>query len=246
MVTAVKHEWHQHDRQYAVEIDEDLLSEIYPDLGPGEISHMLKNLEEGLLDVEDIINDAYENDVEIEWDFQYDDCWTDRKGGYEVTYELGDEDSWHTEPEPNPPSHKCTKCRWEGERWATRTAYINEQGEILPDDCEDYHDTKDVCPMCDSNVELTEFGKEEEKERAKRMAEIDSMVDDEEFDELNDNEVVDLEQALQELKDEFEALSTATIKCTECEWQGTDDDCEKEGICPNCCAYTEPIDNDLN
>jgi len=179
MVTVVKHEWHQHDRQYAVEIDEDLLSEIYPDLGPGEISHMLKNLEEGLVDVEDIINDAYENDVDIEWDFQYDDCWTDRKGGYEVTYELGDEDSWHTEPEPNPPSHKCTKCRWEGERWSTRTAYINEQGEVLPDDCEDYHDTKDVCPMCDSNVELTEFGKEEEKERARRMAEIDAMFAEE-------------------------------------------------------------------
>ena len=32
MVTIVKHEWHQHDRQYAIELDEALLSEIYPDL----------------------------------------------------------------------------------------------------------------------------------------------------------------------------------------------------------------------
>ena len=180
MVTAVKHEWHQVDRQFVLEIDEDLLSEIYPDLGPGEISHMLKNLEEGLLDIDEIVNDAYENDVDLEWEHQYDDCWTDRKGGYEVTYELGDEDSYYHEPEPNPPSHKCTKCRWEGERWATRTSYVNEQGKILPDDTEDWHDTKDTCPMCDSDVELTEAGKQEQEERAKRMAEIDAMFADEE------------------------------------------------------------------
>ena len=38
MVTIVKHEWHQHDRQYAIELDEALLSEIYPDLDEDEIS----------------------------------------------------------------------------------------------------------------------------------------------------------------------------------------------------------------
>ena len=38
MVTIVKHEWHQTDRQYAMEIDEDLLSEIYPDLDEDEIA----------------------------------------------------------------------------------------------------------------------------------------------------------------------------------------------------------------
>lgn len=178
MVTVVKHEWHSHDRQYAVEIDEDLLVEIYPDLGPGEISHMLKNIEEGLVDIEDIINDAYDNNVDIEWDFQYDDCWTDRKGGYEVTYELGNEDSWHTEPEEPPATHNCTKCRWEGKAWETRTAYVNEQGDVLPDDVEEWHDTKDVCPMCDSDVSLTESGKIEEEARAKRMAEIDAMFNE--------------------------------------------------------------------
>jgi len=178
LVTVVKHEWHSHDRQYAVEIDEDLLVEIYPDLGPGEISHMLKNIEEGLVDIEDIIKDAYDNNVDIEWDFQYDDCWTDRKGGYEVTYELGDEDSWHTEPEEPPATHKCTKCRWEGKAWETRTAYVNEQGDVLPDDVAEWHDTKDVCPMCDSDVSLTESGKIEEEARAKRMAEIDAMFNE--------------------------------------------------------------------
>jgi hypothetical protein len=207
MVTIVKHEWHSHDRQYAIELDEALLSEIYPDLDEDEIATMLEQIENGEIDVESVINEAWENDVEIEWDFQYDDCWTDRKGGYDVTYELGDEDSWHTEPEPDPPSHKCTKCRWEGERWNTRTAYVNEQGEVLPDDCEDYHDTKDVCPMCDSDVALTEFGIKEEEERAKRMAEIDAMLEDDEQEEANEEaSEEEMTQALEELKREFDTL----------------------------------------
>ena len=88
MVTIVKHEWHQHDRQYAIEIDEALLSEIYPDKEEDEIKVILDGIIDGTYDYEDVINDAYENDVEIEWEFQYDDCWTDRKGGYDVTYEF--------------------------------------------------------------------------------------------------------------------------------------------------------------
>lgn len=180
MVTIVKHEWHQHDRQYAIELDEALLSEIYPDLDEDEIVEKLKQIEDGEIDFEDVINEAWENNVEIEWDFQYDDCWTDRKGGYEVTYELGDENSWHTEPEEPPATHKCTKCRWEGKSWETRTVYVNEQGEVLPDDCDDWHDTKDACPMCDSDVSLTEHGHQDKLERDKHMAEIDAMFDDDE------------------------------------------------------------------
>lgn len=180
MVTIVKHEWHQHDRQYAIELDESLLSEIYPDMENDEIDALLKEIENGNVSIDEVLDDAYNNNVDIEWDFQYDDCWTDRKGGYEVTYELGDESSWHTEPEEPPATHKCTKCRWEGKSWETRTAYTDGQGEILPDDCAEWHDTKDVCPMCDSEIALTEYGKQEEEERAKRMAEIDAMFEDDE------------------------------------------------------------------
>lgn len=154
MVTIVKHEWHQHDRQYAIELDEGLLREIYPDLDEAEIAAKLQEITNGEIDIEDVINDANENGVEIEWDFQYDDCWTDRKGGYEITYELGDENSW-TEPEKEPePTRKCTKCRWTGQGYATRTVCLNESGDILPDDSEEeYKSTKEVCPMCDSDVE---------------------------------------------------------------------------------------------
>ena len=173
MVTIVKHEWHQHDRQYAIEIDENILTEIYPDLDDEEIAAKLQALEEGDISVDEIVGDAYDNDVELEWDFQYDDCWTDRKGGYDVTYEMGDESSW-VEPDKEPePTHKCTNCRWTGQSYNTLTQYLREDGTVIEDyyaSEEETDITKDVCPMCDSNVELTEAGIQEEKERQEREA----------------------------------------------------------------------------
>lgn len=179
MVTIVKHEWHQTDRRFCIELDEDLLSEIYPDLSEDEISELLVRIETGHQDVDEVINDAFENDVEIEWDFQYDDCWTDRKGGYDVTYELGDEDSWHT-PNPEPePTHKCTKCRWKGHKYETNTLYLNEDGSIYEEDDLEFHSTKDVCPMCDSDIEFTEEGTKRDEAMKKLMAELDDEMNDE-------------------------------------------------------------------
>ncbi len=201
MVTLVKHEWHQHDRQYAFELDESLLSEIYPDLDEDEIAEKLQQVEDGEIDVDEIVNDAYENDVDIDWDFQYDDCWTDRKGGYDVTYELGDSDSW-VEPDKEPePTHKCTKCRWTGQSYNTLTQYLREDGTPIEDyysSDEESHDTKDVCPMCDSDVELTPEGVVREHEHTKRMAEINAMFeDDEETD----------EEAEERIRSELEEMS---------------------------------------
>lgn len=88
MVTLVKHEWHSVDSQFEFELDESLLSEIYPDLDENEITLMMLNIIAGEIAVEDIINDAYDAGVDIEWDRVYDDWYTDRKGGYDVTYEL--------------------------------------------------------------------------------------------------------------------------------------------------------------
>lgn len=167
MVTIVKHEWHSHDRQYAIDLDEDLLSEIYPDLKKKEIKKMLKDIENGDLDVEEVIDEAYNNDIEIEWDFQYDDCWTDRKGGYEVTYELGDESSW-VDNSPPEPTHKCTKCKWKGQKYDAEWQWEDSEGN-------EYDEAKHVCPMCDSDLELTPEGVIKEEEQKKRMAEIDAM-----------------------------------------------------------------------
>lgn len=88
MVTLVKHEWHQVDSQFTLELDEATLAEIYPDLDEDEVMSLMTRIEAGEVDIEDIINQAMDNDVELEWDRTYDDWWTERKGGYEVTYEL--------------------------------------------------------------------------------------------------------------------------------------------------------------
>jgi hypothetical protein len=165
MVTIVKHEWHQVDSQFAYELTTDTLAEIYPDLDEEELDKMMADIEMGYKDVEEVINDAFDNDVEIEWDRQYDDWWTDRKGGYEITYELGDEDSWHCPPQETPDTHKCTKCRWTGKSYEAGTLYLREDGSVIEnyfETDEESDDTKDVCPMCDSDIE--EIVRSEENE----------------------------------------------------------------------------------
>ena len=199
MVTIVKHEWHQHDRQYAIELDEELLSEIYPDLDEDEIAQKLADIESGEVDYEDVINDAYENDVEIDWEFQYDDCWTDRKGGYDVTYELGDESSWVVEPEPAPHTHKCTNCKWTGQSYNAEWSWVAKDGTEIDD-------PRKVCPYCESDVELTEAGVAEEKASAERTARWAKEAAEEDDEELVDE--TELEEALEELKAEFETLTT--------------------------------------
>lgn len=96
MVTLVKHEWHQVDSQFAVEFNQDMLAEIYPDLSEEELAERMAEIENGEYDIDQLMEDAMDNDVYIDWERQYDDWWTDRKGGYEITYELGDEDSWQS------------------------------------------------------------------------------------------------------------------------------------------------------
>ena len=199
MVTIVKHEWHQHDRQYAIEIDEALLSEIYPDKEEDEIKVILDGISDGTYDYEDVINDAYENDVEIEWEFQYDDCWTDRKGGYDVTYELGDESSWHSEPEPPPHTHKCTKCKWTGQSYDAEWSWTDKDGNEIDD-------PRKICPYCESDTELTEAGVIAEKESAERTSRWAKETEEEDEELVDENE---LEEALEELKAEFEDLDAA-------------------------------------
>jgi len=194
MVTIVKHEWHQHDRQYAIEIDEALLSEIYPDKEEDEIKVILDGISDGTYDYEDVINDAYENDVEIEWEFQYDDCWTDRKGGYDVTYELGDESSWHSDPEPPPHTHKCTKCKWTGQSYDAEWSWMDKDGAEIDD-------PRKVCPYCESDTELTEAGVAEEKASAERSARWSKEAEEEiesEFDDLDAAFNVEDDGSLQE------------------------------------------------
>ena len=170
MVTLVKHEWHSVDSQFALELDEALLSEIYPDMDEDEIADLLRQVESGEVSVDEIVEAAWENDVELEWDRQYDDWWTDRKGGYEVTYELGDESSW-VDNTPEPDTHKCTRCKWTGGPYDGEWKWEDKDGKELDE-------AKQVCPMCDGDLELTPEGVIKEEEKKKRMAEIDAMFDD--------------------------------------------------------------------
>ena len=216
MVTIVKHEWHQVDSQFAFELERDLLDEIYPDSTEEELDQLWSEIESGEADLDQILSDAYDNDVDIDWDHQYDDWWTSRKGGYDVTYDYGDEDSWHHEDPPPPPTHKCTKCKWMGNRWATDTVYLREDGTVIDDyfdqEIEESNISKDVCPMCESDTELTEYGIQDKKERDERLAQWDAEaegLDDEEYDESAQE---DIQKALEELKREFEELMSKEEK----------------------------------
>jgi len=88
MVWIVKSEWHSVEKRYGAEIDESLLSEIYPDKDEDEIATMLQEIADGEADLEEIMSAAF-GEVDIDWDWlDEDDWWTDRKGGYDITYEV--------------------------------------------------------------------------------------------------------------------------------------------------------------
>lgn len=92
MVTVVKHEWHQVDSQFELEFGAELLSEIYPDHSEEEINQLLNDIENGDADIDTIVIDAMDNNIDLEWDPVYDDWWTQRKGGFDVTYEVKDDE----------------------------------------------------------------------------------------------------------------------------------------------------------
>ena len=89
MMRVIKSEWHQVEKRYAIDIDENLINEIYEDATVEEVEEIVRQLKDGELDASTIIEDAWTNDVTIDWDWlDEDDWWTDRKGGYDVTYEF--------------------------------------------------------------------------------------------------------------------------------------------------------------
>ena len=150
MVSVVKSEWHQVEKRYGIKIDADMLTEIYPDLDEDEIEAKLAALESGEEDAEEVINEAWNNDVDIEWDYlNEDDWWTDRKGGYEVTYNV---EEWEVhEDYVSPVTHKCTKCKWTGSQYDAAWSWQDSEGNKIDEPIK-------LCPMCDSQVELTEVG----------------------------------------------------------------------------------------
>jgi hypothetical protein len=92
MMRVIKSEWHQVEKRYAIDIDENLVNEIYQDATVEEVEEIIRQLQEGELEASSVIEDAWTNDVTIDWDWlDEDDWWTDRKGGYDVTYEIAND-----------------------------------------------------------------------------------------------------------------------------------------------------------
>ena len=88
----IKSEWHQVEKRYAIDIDENLINEIYEDATIEEVEEIVRQLKDGELEASSVIEDAFTNDVDIDWDWlDEDDWWTDRKGGYDVTYEIAND-----------------------------------------------------------------------------------------------------------------------------------------------------------
>lgn len=90
----IKSEWHQVEKRYGLEISKDDLSRIYPDLDDDNIATKYQELIDGEIEIEELIEDAQEMGIYLDWDWlDEDDWWTDRKGGYEVTYEYQSDDN---------------------------------------------------------------------------------------------------------------------------------------------------------
>lgn len=93
MIKIVKSEWHQVEKRYGIKIDKEILTEVYPDLSSDEIDEKYESIKSGEIDADEFLADADEVGVEFDWDWlDEDDWWTDRKGGYEVTYAVEGEE----------------------------------------------------------------------------------------------------------------------------------------------------------
>ena len=83
-----KIEHHSVNYYSSIEFEYDLLEEIYPDHTKKELKEIWKQMQAGNESViADVLNDAF-GEVDIEWNSEYEDNWTDRKGGYDITYGL--------------------------------------------------------------------------------------------------------------------------------------------------------------
>lgn len=92
MAVIVKSEWHSVERRYKLEFTLDDVMATY-DVDENEAQEIYDEIVSGVLEVEDFIACARDNDIWFDWDWMdEDDWWTDRKGGYDVTYEVIEED----------------------------------------------------------------------------------------------------------------------------------------------------------
>lgn len=88
-IRVVKSEWHQVEKRYGMLITRYELDEIYPHSSEEENDQLWQQLIDNDFDFDELRHDAEIQEVWLDWDWlDEDDWWTDRKGGYEVTYSV--------------------------------------------------------------------------------------------------------------------------------------------------------------
>lgn len=76
-------------KRYVIDIDENIINDIYPNATVDEIEEVMRQLAEDELEASVIIEDAYANDVNLNWNYiDEGDWWPDRSGDYSVAYEV--------------------------------------------------------------------------------------------------------------------------------------------------------------
>jgi hypothetical protein len=93
VVSCIKSEWHQVERQYGIKIDLQYIRDLFLEHGETEegCQALFDKLVSGEMDGGDLEDYGYETYPDsffsMDWDWlDKDDWWTDRKGGYDVTY----------------------------------------------------------------------------------------------------------------------------------------------------------------
>jgi hypothetical protein len=88
-IRVIKSEWHQVEKRYGMLITRYELDEIYPESSEEENDQLWQQLIDNDFDFDELRHDAEIQEVWLDWEWlDEDDWWTDRKGGYEVTYEV--------------------------------------------------------------------------------------------------------------------------------------------------------------
>jgi hypothetical protein len=88
MMRVIKSEWHQVEKRYSLIINRKDLEEIYPEYEDNLIDELYSDIINGDADMDQLIEDSSECGLYLDWDYLDEDWWTDRKGGYEVTYSV--------------------------------------------------------------------------------------------------------------------------------------------------------------
>lgn len=87
-ITIRRHEWHQVDCQSNLTFGIEELQQLYPTASLEDLLNLLENIANGDIDLlDEVLADDWGHGY-FEFQDEYNDWWTQRKGGYDVTFEI--------------------------------------------------------------------------------------------------------------------------------------------------------------